>query len=123
MGEAQIVVGNERVLKARLADARHFWEQDRKTSLAAHAAALGNIVFHAQLGTLDQKVDRVQALAVALTDRATINTANDSGATRHRSSSDRATPNINAAHAPITRINSGPRAEVNVPNVMGRFPA
>ncbi|MCZ6763904.1 MAG: glycine--tRNA ligase subunit beta [Alphaproteobacteria bacterium] len=66
--EAQIVVGNERVLKARLADARHFWEQDRKTSLAAHAAALGDIVFHAQLGTLDQKVDRVQALAVALTE-------------------------------------------------------
>ena len=63
-----IVAGNERVLRARLADARFFWDQDRKVPLASRTTALGDIVFHEKLGTLDDKVDRVQALAVRLTD-------------------------------------------------------
>ena len=61
-----IVAGNERVLRARLSDARFFWDQDRKVSLASRAPGLEQIVFHARLGTLDQKVDRVQALAVEI---------------------------------------------------------
>ena len=61
-----IVAGNERVLRARLADARFFWDQDRKRSLASQVTALGQMVFHAKLGSLDAKVDRVQALATAL---------------------------------------------------------
>ena len=61
-----IVAGNERVLRARLADARFFWDQDRKATLASRAPALGQIVFHAKLGTLDEKIDRVQALAAAI---------------------------------------------------------
>jgi len=65
---AQIVAGNERVLRARLSDAKFFWDQDRKQSLASRAPALKEIVFHAKLGTLDEKMDRVQALADALTD-------------------------------------------------------
>jgi glycyl-tRNA synthetase beta chain len=68
-GGAQIVAGNERVLRARLADAKFFWDQDRKHSLASRAPALKDIVFHAKLGTLDEKVDRVQALATDLADR------------------------------------------------------
>lgn len=67
-GGAQIVAGNERVLRARLADAKFFWDQDRKHSLASRAPALKEIVFHAKLGTLDEKVDRVQALATDLAD-------------------------------------------------------
>ncbi len=63
---ANIVAGNERVLRARLADARFFWDQDRKRSLASRAPALADIVFHAKLGSLDQKVDRVQALAAEI---------------------------------------------------------
>ena len=62
----RIVAGNERVLRARLADARFFWDNDRKHSLAARAPRLTEIVFHARLGTLDQKIDRVQALAVEI---------------------------------------------------------
>ncbi len=58
-----IVAGNERVLRARLADARFFWDQDRKQALASRTTRLGEIVFHEKLGTLDEKVDRVQALA------------------------------------------------------------
>jgi len=61
-----IVAGNERVLRARLADARFFWDLDRKQSLASRAPKLRDIVFHARLGTLDAKVDRIEALAADL---------------------------------------------------------
>jgi len=66
-GGLRIIAGNERVLRARLSDAKFFWDQDRKQRLASRAPALKEIVFHAKLGTLDEKVDRVQALADALT--------------------------------------------------------
>ena len=65
-GGKAIVAGNERVLRARLADAKFFWEQDRKESLASKAPSLKGMVFHAKLGTLDKKVDRVQALATEI---------------------------------------------------------
>lgn len=65
-GGATIVEGNQRVLSARLSDARFFWDQDRKQPLASRTPALSDIVFHAKLGTLDQKVDRVEALAAEL---------------------------------------------------------
>ncbi len=65
-GGAAIVAGNERVLRARLADAKFFWDQDRKVPLGDRVPALSNIVFHAELGTVDAKVDRMQALAVDL---------------------------------------------------------
>jgi len=63
-----IAAGNERVLRARLADARFFWDQDRKERLSARTPRLGQIVFHAKLGTLDAKIDRVEALAVEIAD-------------------------------------------------------
>ena len=61
-GEA-IVEGNRRVLAARLADARFFWEQDLKVPLEEQAAKLGGIVFHEKLGTIADKVERVAKLA------------------------------------------------------------
>ena len=61
-GEA-IVEGNRRVLAARLADARFFWEQDLKVPLADQAQKLGGIVFHEKLGTIADKVARVTKLA------------------------------------------------------------
>ena len=64
-----IIAGNERVLRARLADAQFFWEQDRKQPLSSRTTELKDIVFHAKLGSLDDKVDRVQALAVAIARR------------------------------------------------------
>jgi len=63
-----IIAGNERVLRARLADAKFFWEQDRRTSLASRVTHLGDIIFHAKLGTLDRKVDRLEALALVVAD-------------------------------------------------------
>ena len=48
---ATIVAGNERVLRARLADAKFFWDQDRNDRLESRVAALGSVVFHAKLGS------------------------------------------------------------------------
>ncbi len=58
--------GNERVLRARLSDAKFFWDQDRGEPLAARVPALDGIVFHARLGSLGDKVERMQALAVEI---------------------------------------------------------
>ena len=62
-GGAAIVEGNRKVLAARLADAKFFWEQDLKVPLAAQAGKLGQIVFHEKLGTVADKVERVAKLA------------------------------------------------------------
>lgn len=62
-GGAHVVAGNEKVLAARLSDAKFFWEQDQKISLAEHAKKLDQIVFHEKLGTVADKVDRVAKLA------------------------------------------------------------
>jgi glycyl-tRNA synthetase beta chain len=58
-----IVAGNERVLRARLADARFFWDQDRRTRLEARVEALADRVFHAKLGSVRDKVARMETLA------------------------------------------------------------
>ncbi|WP_300297093.1 glycine--tRNA ligase subunit beta, partial [Ferrovibrio sp.] len=62
-GGKQVIAGNERVLTARLSDAKFFWDQDRKQSLESRLPALKDIVFHAKLGSVAQKVDRVERLA------------------------------------------------------------
>ncbi len=61
-GEA-IVAGNRKVLAARLSDARFFWQQDLKKSLAVHSEGLKRITFHEKLGTVADKVERVAKLA------------------------------------------------------------
>ncbi|MGN6058609.1 MAG: glycine--tRNA ligase subunit beta [Sphingomicrobium sp.] len=62
-GGAAIVEGNRRVLAARLADARFFWEQDLKVPLEEQEKKLDRIVFHEKLGTVADKVERVAKLA------------------------------------------------------------
>jgi glycyl-tRNA synthetase beta chain len=62
-GGAAIAEGNARVLAARLADARFFWEQDLKVPLEEQAKKLDQIVFHEKLGTVADKVERVVKLA------------------------------------------------------------
>ncbi len=62
-GGAAVVAGNEKVLSARLSDAKFFWEQDLKVSLEDQAKKLSQIVFHEKLGTVADKVDRVAKLA------------------------------------------------------------
>jgi glycyl-tRNA synthetase beta chain len=62
-GGAAIIAGNERVLRARFSDARHFWDLDRRTRLADRVAALDGVTFHAALGTQGARVRRLTALA------------------------------------------------------------
>jgi glycyl-tRNA synthetase beta chain len=66
-GQRNIVSGNERVLRARLSDAKFFWDQDRKTRLENRVPDLHNRVFHAQLGTIADKVSRIQSLLSKIT--------------------------------------------------------
>ena len=65
-GGTAIVAGNERVLRARFSDARHFWDLDRRTSLESRVAALDGVTFHARLGTQGARVARIAALAERL---------------------------------------------------------
>lgn len=62
-GGREIVAGNERVLRARLADAKFFWDQDRKQPLSARVEKLAGRVFHARLGSDLERVHRLSRLA------------------------------------------------------------
>ena len=61
-----IVEGNQRVVRPRLADARFFFETDKKTKLADRVAQLDNVVYHNKLGTQLERVERVRTLAKAV---------------------------------------------------------
>ena len=65
-GGATIIAGNERVLRARFSDARHFWDADRRVKLADRVPALDNVTFHAKLGTQGARIHRVMQLAEAI---------------------------------------------------------
>jgi glycyl-tRNA synthetase beta chain len=60
---ANIIRGNERVLSARLADAKFFYDQDRKMRLEARVPRLANVVYHNKLGSQLERVERIQLLA------------------------------------------------------------
>jgi glycyl-tRNA synthetase beta chain len=59
----EIIHGNERVLRARLSDAKFFYEQDKKTKLVDRVPKLTNVVYHNKLGSQLQRVERLQKLA------------------------------------------------------------
>ncbi len=59
----QVRSGNEKVLRARLSDAEFFWRTDQKTSLESRIDRLGNVLFHAKLGSLLEKTQRIETLA------------------------------------------------------------
>ncbi|HXS08194.1 MAG TPA: glycine--tRNA ligase subunit beta [Rhizomicrobium sp.] len=65
-GGQEIVAGNERVLRARLSDAKFFWDEDRKRRLDSRIADLKGIVFHAKLGTQYERVERIAKLAAEI---------------------------------------------------------
>jgi glycyl-tRNA synthetase beta chain len=62
-GGKAIVAGNEKVLRARLSDAKFFWDEDRKATLESRVAKLSERVFQEKLGTVLDKVQRITALA------------------------------------------------------------
>lgn len=61
-----IIGGNQRVVRPRLADARFFFNQDRKQTLESRVAKLGNVVYHNKLGTQLQRVERITTVAGAI---------------------------------------------------------
>ena len=61
-----VIAGNERVLRARLADARFFWDQDRRYKLESNVPVLQGVVFHARLGSVAYRVQRIEVLARTL---------------------------------------------------------
>ena len=63
---AAVVAGNERVLRARLGDARFFWDQDQRKKLEEYVPELEGVVFHARLGSMAGKARRVESLALVL---------------------------------------------------------
>ena len=81
-GGTAIVAGNERVLAARLSDARFFWQQDVRVPLEAQAQKLGQIVFHEKIGTVSDKVERVARLARWLVEEGIVAGANPDDAER-----------------------------------------
>lgn len=87
-GGKAVLAGNERVLRARLSDGRFFWDQDRKRSLSDWAKGLEGITFHAKIGTIAQKVERVTKLAVKLAESPSLREA----AATKQSSVDRYAP-------------------------------
>ncbi|CAA2160746.1 Glycine--tRNA ligase beta subunit [Methylobacterium brachiatum] len=65
-GGQAITAGNERVVRARLSDAKFFWETDKATKLEDRLPKLGSIVFHEKLGTQGERIARIAALAKEL---------------------------------------------------------
>jgi glycyl-tRNA synthetase beta chain len=63
---SRIVEGNQRVVRPRLADAKFFFDQDRKRTLESRVPALAKVVYHGKLGTQGERVERVRALARAI---------------------------------------------------------
>ncbi len=63
---SRVIEGNERVVRPRLADAKFFFDQDRKKTLASRVPGLAKVVYHGKLGTQGERVERVRAIAKAI---------------------------------------------------------
>ena len=61
-----VIGGNERVVRPRLADAKFFFDQDRKKTLASRVEGLGKVVYHNKLGTQGERAERVRRIAKAI---------------------------------------------------------
>jgi glycyl-tRNA synthetase beta chain len=66
---SRVIEGNERVVRPRLADAKFFFDQDRKKTLESRVAGLAKVVYHNKLGSQGERVERVRAIARAIGDR------------------------------------------------------
>jgi len=70
-----VIGGNERVVRPRLADAKFFFDQDRKKTLASRVEGLGKVVYHNKLGTQGERAKRVARIADGIANRLNVNTA------------------------------------------------
>ena len=67
---SRVIEGNERVVRTRLADAKFFFDQDRKKTLESRVPGLDKVVYHGKLGTQGERVQRVRAIARAISEQA-----------------------------------------------------
>jgi glycyl-tRNA synthetase beta chain len=67
---SRVIEGNERVVRPRLADAKFFFDKDRKTKLVDRVAGLDKVVYHGKLGTQGERTERVRAIARSIADKA-----------------------------------------------------
>ncbi len=67
---SRVIEGNERVVRPRLSDAKFFFDQDRKKTLASRVPGLDKVVYHAKLGTQGERTARVRAIAKRIADQA-----------------------------------------------------
>ena len=111
-GGKTIIAGNNKVIAARLSDAKFFWDQDRKVSLAKWSEKLDAITFHAKLGSQGERVKRIEALAgeIAKTigadvEKAKARRASCQGRSRHRHG--RRIPRTARPHGPLLCAGSG----------------
>ena len=107
-GGKAIIAGNERVLRARLADARFFWDQDRKVRLEDRVEALKDRVYHAKLGSVYDKVERVEALAEFLSRNARFR--DDSSVTPAQAGGQGERPNPRTL---VSRVRGNDRSELS----------
>jgi glycyl-tRNA synthetase beta chain len=63
---SRVIQGNERVVRPRLADAKFFFDQDRRKTLASRVPGLDKVVYHAKLGTMGERIARVRAIATEI---------------------------------------------------------
>lgn len=70
---AQVIDGNERVIRPRLSDAAFFFDTDKKTTLASKRDQLKNVIFQAKLGTVYEKTERITQLAKAIAEQLSVN--------------------------------------------------
>ena len=61
-----VIGGNERVVRPRLSDAKFFYDQDRKINLKTRSSGLSKVIYHQQLGTQEERTQRVQAIATGI---------------------------------------------------------
>ncbi|UAJ10415.1 glycine--tRNA ligase subunit beta [Glacieibacterium megasporae] len=112
-GGAAIVAGNQKVLAARLSDAKFFWDADiarvRDSGLASFTPKLADIVFHEKLGTVADKVDRVAKLARWLVESGAVLPSPSplEGEGRSRPSRDQGEGENGVSHSPATHPHPG----------------
>ena len=112
-GGKAIVAGNEKVLAARLSDARFFWELDQKKTLEQHAEKLSSIVFHEKLGTVADKVERVAKLARWLVEEGITEPSPLQGRGGSRAAAEGEGQSPTSAHSPLPTLSpKGERAKL-----------
>ncbi len=114
-----VIGGNERVVRPRLADAKFFFDQDRKKTLASRVDGLSRVVYHNKLGTQGERAERVRAIARAIARM--LHEAEHSGVTAGPPSATASPPSATASPPSVTA--SPPSVTASPPSVTASPPS